>query len=79
MAVGYTDDRPIHTSKFRSNYYLSLSRAEAVAKLLSRHVDPNRIRAEGRGAIEPIASNATPEGREQNRRTEIIVADRKEP
>jgi len=79
VAVGYTDDRPIHTSKFRSNYYLSLSRAEAVAKLLSRHVDPNRIRAEGRGAIEPIASNATPEGREQNRRTEIIVADRKEP
>lgn len=73
--VGYTDTTPIHTAKFPSNYYLSVGRADAVAGLLGQHVDPGRIRAEGRGAAEPVADNATAEGREQNRRTEIVVLD----
>ena len=76
--VGYTDDKPIHTLRFPSNYYLSVARAEAVAKLLGQHMDPALIRAEGRGAAEPIGDNATPQGRAQNRRTEIMVIDRQE-
>ncbi|MEW6436182.1 MAG: type VI secretion system protein TssL, long form [Pseudomonadota bacterium] len=76
--VGYTDNKPIHTMRFPSNYYLSVARAEAVARLLGQHVDPARIRSEGRGAAEPVADNATPQGRAQNRRTEIMVIDRQE-
>lgn len=79
VVIGYTDNTPIHTAKFPSNYYLSVGRADAVAKILGRYVDPLRIRSEGRGAADPVATNATPEGREKNRRTEIMVYDAKTP
>ena len=36
--------------------------------------EPGRVREEGRGSTEPVASNDTPEGRQQNRRTEIIIS-----
>lgn len=77
VVIGYTDNTPIHTSKFPSNYYLSVGRADAVAKILGDFIDLSKIRAEGRGAAEPIATNETPEGREKNRRTEIVVLDKK--
>ncbi len=77
VVVGYTDNTPIHTSRFPSNYYLSVGRADAVAQLLGHDIDPLKIRAEGRGAAEPVATNDTSEGREKNRRTEIIVLDKK--
>ena len=71
--VGYTDNQPIHTVAFPSNYELSLGRAKAAAAVLSQTVDPSRITAEGLADAEPIASNATPDGRQQNRRIEIVV------
>ncbi len=77
VVIGYTDNVPISTARFPSNYYLSVARAEAVAKLLAQQVDASIIRSEGRGAAEAIATNDTPEGREQNRRTDITIVDRK--
>ena len=79
VVIGYTDNTPIHTAKFPSNYYLSVGRADSVAKILGQYVDPLRIRSEGRGAADPVATNATAEGREKNRRTEIVVYDPKTP
>ena len=71
--IGYTDNQPIHTVAFPSNFQLSLARAEAAAAILGATIDPARITAEGRADADPIASNATPDGRQQNRRIEIIA------
>jgi outer membrane protein OmpA-like peptidoglycan-associated protein len=61
------------------NQSLSRQRAEAVmAALVERGVDPSRLTAEGVGPDRPIANNATPEGRSQNRRVEIYVASREQ-
>jgi type VI secretion system protein ImpK len=74
QVVGYTDDRPIHNVQFPSNFQLSVARAEAAKKLLTDTVgDASRLAAEGRGEADPIASNATLEGREENRRIEIVL------
>jgi type VI secretion system protein ImpK len=74
QVIGYTDDRPIRTVQFPSNFLLSVARAEAAKKILSNTVgDPTRLAAEGRGESDPIASNATVEGREENRRIEIVL------
>jgi type VI secretion system protein ImpK len=72
--IGYTDNVPIRTLRFPSNWELSKARAESVARFLSTHgVDRARIAAEGRGESEPVASNDTPEGRARNRRVEITL------
>lgn len=74
MVNGYTDNQPIRTARFPSNYELSQARADAVAALLrTRLKDAGRVHAFGKGEGEPLASNATPEGRQQNRRTEIVL------
>jgi type VI secretion system protein ImpK len=74
MVNGYTDNQPIHTLRFPSNFDLSQARAEAVAKLVAAQLsDPKRVTAQGKGAADPIADNATAEGRQQNRRTEIVL------
>ena len=71
---GHTDNQPIRSVKFPSNFQLSLARAQAVLAVLKQKVkDPARLTAEGRADSEPIASNATPEGREQNRRIEAVL------
>jgi len=71
---GYTDNQPIHTIRFPSNFQLSQARADAVAALVgSRLSDKGRIAAQGKGEADPIASNATAEGRQQNRRTEVVL------
>ncbi len=71
---GYTDNQAIRTARFPSNFELSQARAEAVAAALRARVkDPARIKAQGRGEADPIASNATADGRQQNRRTEIVL------
>jgi outer membrane protein OmpA-like peptidoglycan-associated protein len=68
--VGHTDD----TGSATFNQALSERRAEAVAGLLVRQgVAPARVRAAGRGETRPVASNSTPEGRQQNRRVEIFI------
>ena len=71
---GYTDNQPIRTVRFPSNFQLSQARADAVAKLLDEHLSkPGRVHAEGKGDSDPIAPNTTAEGRQQNRRTDIVL------
>jgi type VI secretion system protein ImpK len=74
QVIGYTDNQPIHTVQFPSNFELSTARAEAARGIVAKAMrDPARISAEGRGEADPVASNATPEGRDENRRIEIIL------
>jgi len=68
--IGHTDN----TGSAEYNQDLSARRASAVAGvLLEAGVDPARVRSFGRGESEPVATNLTPEGRQQNRRVEIII------
>ena len=72
---GHTDDRPIATPRFPSNWELSVGRAATVARFLAEQgVAPQRLEASGFGEWSPIASNAAPEGRARNRRIEIVLA-----
>lgn len=73
LVTGHTDDRPIGTVTYPSNWHLSQARARAVARIASRFVSADRLRYEGRGETEPIDTNDTPEGREANRRIEMEV------
>jgi chemotaxis protein MotB len=72
---GHTDNMPIHTDRFPSNWELSAARAIAVVRYLQeRGVDPAVLGAAGYAEFQPIASNDSPEGRAQNRRIEISLA-----
>jgi chemotaxis protein MotB len=76
---GYTDNAPIGRALQRqgvtSNEELSQKRAEAVMAYLTAHgVKPDMIAAQGHGEADPIASNATVQGRAQNRRVEVTLA-----
>jgi type VI secretion system protein ImpK len=72
--VGHTDNVPIRSLRYPSNWHLSRARAESVAKLLASDISqPARIHSDGRGSTEPLASNDTPEGRARNRRVEITL------
>lgn len=73
LVTGHTDDRPIRSIRFPSNWHLSTERAQAVVTLLTQQVPGARMTAEGRAESEPIVPNTTPEGRAQNRRVEITV------
>jgi len=75
MIAGHTDNVPLTGGPFRSNLGLSLARAGAVAEYLlkSSAIDPRRISAMGFGEYRPLTSNETAEGRQKNRRVEIIV------
>ena len=74
QVIGYTDDQPIRTITFPSNFQLSTARAQAASAIIATTVgDKSRLTAEGRADADPIASNATPEGRERNRRIEIVL------
>lgn len=72
---GHTDNVPIHTKQFDSNWELSTARATWLARLLIErdHFRPARLSASGYAEYHPVASNATPEGRSENRRVDIIV------
>jgi chemotaxis protein MotB len=72
---GHTDNVPINTYEFRSNWELSVRRAtEVVRFLVERHgFPPDRISASGYAEYRPIASNDTPENRSSNRRIEIVI------
>jgi type VI secretion system protein ImpK len=72
--TGHSDNRPIATLRFPSNWALSQARAEQVLQILSAKTgQPERFSAEGRSDTEPVAPNTTTEGRAKNRRVEITV------
>jgi type VI secretion system protein ImpK len=74
LVTGHSDSSPIRTARFPSNWHLSQARAETVARLMAgKLTDRNRIRSEGKADSQPIASNDTAEGRQANRRTDVIL------
>ncbi|MBP0578249.1 type IVB secretion system protein IcmH/DotU [Labrys sp. LIt4] len=76
--VGYTDNRPFNgNSRIRNNQQLSEARAIAVGDILSNYI-AGGVSTEGRGEADPVASNDTKEGQDQNRRTEILVIGKPE-
>lgn len=77
MVEGHTDNIPISTPQFPSNWELSTVRAASVVRLfISAGVDPRRMSAAGYADQRPVADNATPEGRQQNRRVAITIESR---
>jgi chemotaxis protein MotB len=74
--VGHTDNVPVSKSPFPSNWDLSVARATNVVRFLQEvGVPPQRMIAAGRGEYDPVAPNDTPEGRQKNRRIEIMMID----
>ena len=72
--AGHTDNIPIKSAKFPSNWHLSTARALTVGTFLASHgVPPVRLSAAGYADTQPAASNDTAEGRQQNRRIEIVL------
>jgi chemotaxis protein MotB len=75
---GFTDNIPINSPKYPTNWELSSARASAIVKyLVTQGVAPERLSAVGYGEYQPVASNATEAGRAQNRRVAIMIAKRK--
>jgi chemotaxis protein MotB len=72
---GHTDDVPIHTREFPSNWELSAARALNVVKFLASHgnIDPSRLSAIGYGEYRPLVPNTSEKNRMKNRRIEIFV------
>ena len=77
---GFTDDRPINSKQFPSNWELSSSRAASVVHLFEDEgVDPQRMQAIGYGQYRPIADNNTVTGRNENRRVNLVVLGEGDP
>jgi chemotaxis protein MotB len=72
---GHTDNVPIHSKRFDSNWELSSARATEMVKLFieSYGIDPARLSAAGYSEFHPVSRNETPEGRAQNRRVDIVI------
>lgn len=71
---GHTDNRPIHNARFMSNWELSAARANSVLHFLaSEDIDPARLHTSGFADTKPLADNDTAEGREKNRRVNIMI------
>jgi len=71
---GFTDDVPISTTVYQSNWVLSAARAASVVQFLSAQgVSPERLAAVGRGEYQPIADNTTAAGRAANRRVTLMI------
>ena len=74
QVTGHTDNIPIKSAKFKSNWELSTARAVEVTKLMiADGMDPKRLSAAGYADELPVGDNATEEGRRSNRRIEIVV------
>ncbi|UVK44045.1 type VI secretion system protein TssL, long form [Mesorhizobium sp. AR07] len=73
--VGHTDNvKPRKSGAFKSNFDLSVARAKAVEALMAaKFSNPSRLTVDGKGEDEPIADNATPEGRAKNRRVDVMI------
>jgi chemotaxis protein MotB len=75
---GHTDNVPIHTAEFDSNWELSSARATHIARLFleMKAIPPDRISAAGYAEFHPVASNDTAAGRAENRRVDLVVLPR---
>ena len=73
QVLGHSDNQPIHTARFPSNFELSTARAQAVANLMDPTVPKARTTVLGKSDTVPLAPNDTAAGRDQNRRTEIVL------
>jgi type VI secretion system protein ImpK len=73
LITGHTDNQPIRTLRYPSNWHLSQDRADAVKAEVGKTVKPERMRAEGRADSEAVADNGSPQGRAKNRRVEITL------
>src|SRR5450631_3178427 len=73
---GHTDSIPIRSSIYPDNWALSTARAVSIVRVLIKNyqVDPVRLVASGQSQYDPVDTNSTPEGRAQNRRTDIILS-----
>jgi len=71
---GFTDNKPINTFEYPSNWELSAARAASVVHLFSKYgIEPKRLSAVGYGEFHPIETNETKEGRDRNRRVVIVI------
>lgn len=74
LITGHSDNVPIRSSRYPSNWHLSKARAEAVNKLIKQNLtDQERTVIEGRSDLDPIAPNSTRAGRAKNRRVEVML------
>lgn len=74
LVTGHSDNVPMFSARFPSNWHLSEARARSVLELLTASAaDGDRFSHEGRADTEPLTDNATPEGRARNRRVDIAV------
>ncbi len=75
MIEGHTDNVPMKSGQIKNNWDLSVLRATAIVRLLTKEgkVDPKRIIASGRGEYQPVADNDTKANKAKNRRTEIVL------
>ncbi|WP_233888770.1 DotU family type VI secretion system protein [Paraburkholderia flagellata] len=73
LVTGHTDNQPIRSARFPSNWELSQERAANVRDMLAATVAPARLKAEGHADSDPVAPNDTPAGRALNRRVEITL------
>jgi chemotaxis protein MotB len=74
LVAGHTDNKPIRTARFKSNWELSVARGLEVVKYLQGEgVDPTHLGAAGYSEFDHVGDNSTDEGRAQNRRIEIIL------
>lgn len=75
VVAGHTDNVPIRTGRFRSNWELSSARAVTVvhAMLRNKNINPGRVLIEGWADTKPVAPNDSPENRALNRRVELVV------
>ncbi|MCS6957559.1 MAG: OmpA family protein [Aquificaceae bacterium] len=71
---GHTDNIPISTERFPSNWELSTARAGSIVRyFIAKGIEPERLKASGYADTRPMVPNTTPEGRAQNRRVEIVI------
>lgn len=79
--LGHTDNVPIRSEQFPSNWELSIGRAAAVVRILAElnNLPASRLSATGFADTKPVASNDTMEGRRKNRRVQIVILEREDP
>ncbi|TDV67960.1 flagellar motor protein MotD [Pseudomonas sp. LP_7_YM] len=72
---GFTDNQPISTAQFPSNWELSSARSSSIVRLLAMDgISPARLASVGYGEFQPLASNATADGRARNRRVVLVIS-----